>query len=59
MMLPKLHDRLLLTGTLISASGVLIARNLEGIGARIGLVMVAAGIAALISGVVLKIARGR
>ncbi|REJ79384.1 MAG: hypothetical protein DWQ47_01190 [Acidobacteria bacterium] len=59
MIVPKLHDRLLLGGTLAGALGVVLMRGTEGSLSRAGTYIVIGGMVSVLAGVVLKLTRGR
>ncbi len=54
-MIPKLHDRLLLTGIVLIALGVVISRSLASPESGFGLVLLAVGALVLVSGLYKKI----
>lgn len=59
MILPRLHDRLLLGGTLAGATGILLSRMGSGAVSSAGLVLAGAGIVLVLLGTVMKIRKGR
>ncbi|HUF05360.1 MAG TPA: hypothetical protein VMM38_14445 [Aridibacter sp.] len=59
MIVPSLHDRLLLAGVLIGAIGVLLSRTGTGAVTVAGLVLSASGVILVLAGAVMKIRKGR
>ncbi|MCO6511381.1 MAG: hypothetical protein J5I65_11380 [Aridibacter famidurans] len=59
MIVPRLHDRLLLGGTLAGAIGIVLLRSDNAAVSLAGLVLVVIGIVSVFAGLTMKIRKGK